>query len=70
MKTLVFTLVRGGGVEREESNHRDPTKGGRTLGRRVGLPVSCQLRGSARRMVSTGVSTRCSHGKCRGALGQ
>ena len=59
-----------GAMGRKESHHQDPTKGGRTLGRRVGLLVSGRLRGSVRRMVSTGVSTGCLHSRCRGALGQ
>jgi hypothetical protein len=70
VSTLVFDLIRGGKVKREESHHQDLTKGGRTSARRVGLLVSCQLRGSARRMVSTSVSARCSRNKWRGALGR
>lgn len=66
----VFNLVREGEMEQEGSHHRDPTKGGRTLGRRAGLLVSGRLHGSGRRMVSARGSTKRSHAGYRGVLDQ
>ena len=59
-EALVFNLDRGE-IKREETHHRDRTKGGRTLDRHGGLLVSCQSRGSAKPTVNTNVPTIYSH---------